>query len=195
MDTRLENTLAKIDNCNRQDPKQEATDDGLYPEALLYGHRMSSMLTQFKPDANAVLQIAARAQHIERWKFPRNTYPKNRAGYLQWRRELGKFHAIRAGEIMLANGYSTDDIAFVRKLLTKQQLKFDDDVQALEDVICLVFIQYYFANFAKTQPEDKLYSIVRKTWAKMSPSGHEAALSLPIDPALLNGLKTILSAS
>ncbi|NCB60081.1 MAG: DUF4202 family protein, partial [Gammaproteobacteria bacterium] len=50
----------------------------------------------------------------------------------------------------------------------------------LEDVICLVFLQYYFAEFAKVHDEAKLIDILQKTWRKMSEAGHQAALSLPL---------------
>ena len=61
--------------------------------ALLYGQRMSAELDRFFPDASDALQIAARGQHVERWKLKRTEYPEGRAGYLAWRKAQGVFHA------------------------------------------------------------------------------------------------------
>jgi hypothetical protein len=55
----------------------------------------------------------------------------------------------------------------------------------LEDVICLVFLEYYLEEFAAKHDEEKLIDIIRKTWNKMSPAGHEAALRLPLSEAML----------
>ena len=33
------------------------------------------MLERFAPDASEVLRLAARCQHIQRWKIPRADYP------------------------------------------------------------------------------------------------------------------------
>jgi len=52
------------------------------------------------------------------------------------------------------------------------------EAQLLEDVICLVFLEHYFAEFAKGHDEEKVIGILRKTWRKMSDRGHEAALKL-----------------
>ncbi|MEE4376841.1 MAG: DUF4202 family protein, partial [Candidatus Competibacteraceae bacterium] len=63
-----------------------------------------------------------------------------------------------------------------------EKLKSDPDVQALEDVICLVFVQHYFSDFAQKHDQDKIIDILRKTWKKMSPEGQVAALELELAP-------------
>jgi hypothetical protein len=65
-------------------------------------------------------------------------------------------------------------------LLQKKKLKRDPETQTLEDVICLVFLQYYLEPFMQKHPEDKLIDILQKTWNKMSEEGREAALNLPL---------------
>ena len=62
--------------------------------------------------------------------------------------------------------------------LKKEILKSDAESQTLEDVICLVFLQYYFTEFTKAHDEAKLIDILQKTWRKMSEAGHQAALKL-----------------
>ena len=191
--SRLQALLTAIDDCNRQDPNLEAVTGQPLPKAFLYGQRMSACLTDFAPKASEALQIAARAQHIERWKIARASYPKNRVGYLQWRRDLGRFHAQRTCELMKPLGYEQDVQDRVTKLLTKRGIKQDPEVQTLEDVICLVFVQFYLLDFAATQETDKLLDIIAKTWAKMSPRGRQCLLTLKIDPVLESTLKKALA--
>ena len=75
-------------------------------------------------------------------------------------------------------GYDDETIGRVRTLLRKRGLKTDPDVQLMEDVICLVFLEHYFHDFAQKHDEEKLISIVQKTWKKMTEKAHEAALQL-----------------
>jgi hypothetical protein len=104
----------------------------------------------------------------------------NREGYLRWRQDLKKFHAKKASAILQDVGYDQETIDTVIFLLEKKQLKKNEDTQCLEDVICLVFLHYYFEPFALKHPEDKTIDILQKTWRKMSPKGREAALKLPL---------------
>jgi hypothetical protein len=71
-------------------------------------------------------------------------------------------------------------IGRVRSLLRMERLKADPEAQALEDVICLVFLENYFAAFAPKHDEEKVIVILRRTWAKMSEKGHAAALGLEL---------------
>ncbi|MEP2530733.1 DUF4202 domain-containing protein [Shimia sp.] len=165
--------LTAIDAANALDPRQ---DEG-QPEALLYGSRMSEEVARLFPDAEDALQIAARGQHIERWTLKRADYPEGRAGYLKWRRDLAGHHATRVGEIMARNGYGSDDIAQVGQMLRKEGIKRNDLVQALEDVICFVFLKWYFAPFAAKHTPEKVVDIVHKTARKMSADARQRALS------------------
>jgi hypothetical protein len=79
-------------------------------------------------------------------------------------------------------GYDDATIQRVQTLLRKERLKRDPEVQCLEDVICLVFLEHYLAAFATQHDEVKVLDILRKTWTKMSPRGHEVALTLPMSP-------------
>lgn len=177
-DPRFINTLQSIDEANRQDPN---LDQG-QPKELLYSERMSQRLAIFESDASELLQIAARGQHIERWTSARSDYPEGRTGYKQWRAELGLYHAKRVGEIMQASGYCEEDCDRAKYLVQKRGLGRDPETQCLEDVICLVFIEHYMADFAAKSgySEDKLIDIIQKTWKKMSEKGHAAALALPL---------------
>ncbi|MBU3261996.1 DUF4202 domain-containing protein [Roseovarius sp. PS-C2] len=169
---RLEQAFAMIDAANAADPTQE---DG-QPAAQLYGQRMSAEMERLFPNASAPLKIAARGQHIERWTLKRKDFPEGRAGYLTWRSELAKHHARRVGGIMQEAGYSEDDAAAAGRMIRKEGIKRDADVQALEDVICFVFLKWYFSPFAGTQDPDKLDRIVAKTARKMSAEGRARVL-------------------
>ena len=82
-----------FDEYNSRDTVREEHEGQTYPKELLYAERMTARLNQFAPDATETLQLAARSQHIGRWEIPRNTYPMDRKGYLQWRNQLKSHHA------------------------------------------------------------------------------------------------------
>ena len=176
---RFERTLAAFDAANREDPHTDHDEQGnAVPKELLYALRMSAVLTWYAPEASEALQLATRCQHIRRWTVPRDSYSMDRQGYLQWRTYLKKFHGEQATKIMQAQGYDEGTIRQVVDLLNKKNLKRDPDMQTLEDVICLVFLQYYLADFMPQHPEEKVVSIIAKTWKKMSDAGHVAALKI-----------------
>ena len=190
-ETRLKEVFRLIDVANLGDPNVDA-DVGGQPRALLYGQRMSGWLEKVCPEASESLKIAARGQHIRRWEVPRDSYPATREGYLQWRTYLYGFHADCVAKLMLEAGYAEPAIDRVKLLLKKRGIKTDAEVQILEDVICLVFLENYFADFAASQDTEKLINIVRKTWAKMSQRGHAFALQLPFPESIRDVLAQAL---
>ena len=177
---RFQITIADIDALNSQDPHMESVNGAKVPKELLYSKRMTNMLQEFCPDASENLKIAVRAQHIQRFTIPREKYSMDRKGYLQWRTELKKFHGEKTEGIMRSNGYDNEAIQKVNDLINKRKLKSDPETQTLEDVVCLVFLQYYFDAFIDkhVEEENKVIDIVQKTWKKMSEKGHAYALSL-----------------
>lgn len=185
--------FAAFDRANAADPNLEDSAEGPQPKELLYGRRMSSFLAELYPEASMELQLATRAQHLERWRIPRKSYPEGRVGYLTWRRDLKAFHAERAAEILRDLGFDEALIARVGALLRKERLKQDPESQALEDVACLVFLTHHFAAFAEGHDDDKLVDILRKTWRKMSDRGRQAALALPLDGKSLQLVETALA--
>lgn len=182
MTNRFETALERFDQANQQDPNKEWFEGNEVPKEWLYGRRMSAWLEKLAPQASEVLQLAARSQHLRRWEIPRSQYPMDRTGYLKWRTELKNFHAEKAADILREAGYEKQVIDRVQELLRKQNLKTDPEMQLLEDVICLVFLEHYFASFSSQHDKEKIVSIVKKTWNKMSPAGHEAALQISIPP-------------
>ena len=175
---RFQAAIERIDAANLEDPNREVWEGQQRPKELLYAQRMSESLENLAPNAPEVVRLAVRAQHIERWRIPRSEYPKDRQGYRRWRTDLGRFHADKAAAILRQVGYGPETVGRVQSLLQKKQLKADPDCQLLEDVICLVFLRYYFADFAEEHDEAKLINILRRTWKKMSPRGQRAALDI-----------------
>jgi hypothetical protein len=173
--------IALFDTANAADPNRETDANGKeWPKELLYAHRMSEMLVRFNSQASEVEHLAVRAQHIERWKTPRDNYPMDRNGYLQWRTGLYKYHAETAGRLMREAGCDDAMIERVKMAVGKKGLKVNAESQTLEDIADLVFIEYYMTMFATKQSgysEEKWLDIIRKTWKKMSERARAFALS------------------
>jgi hypothetical protein len=168
--------LALFDAANAEDPNQ---DEG-QPKELLYGRRMSDMIGRFAPEASEAAQLAVRAQHIQRWKVPRDSYPMTKEGYHAWRTGLYTFHANTAAELMRQAGYDDAMIERVKKAVAKRGIKSNPETQLLEDIADLVFIEHYMLAFAQSKPdydEEKWLGIIRKTWQKMSKDAQAFALS------------------
>ena len=174
--TRFGAATAAFDQANSKDPNRETHEGREVPKEVLYAQRMTTWLDRFEPDAAEVVHLAARSQHIRRWEIPRDEYPMDRAGYKRWRVACARMHAELAGKILTEAGYDDETIQRVQDLLQKKKLKLDPDVQLLEDVICLVFLEHYFADFALKHDEEKLIGIIQKTWKKMSERGREFTL-------------------
>ncbi len=184
MTSQLSAVLSAIDAINSEDPNSTLINGKSQPNELLYGQYMTSCLKQYWSDSSECLQIAVRAQHIKRWHLARKDFPEGKQGYLNWRKELGRFHAQTTKTLMLDNGYNEADAEKTACIIRKEKLKSNQDSQTLEDVACLVFLQYYFDEFAakytKVDNEAKIIRIVQLTWRKMSERGHEIALSLTL---------------
>jgi hypothetical protein len=178
--SRFEDAIRRFDAANAEDPNRSSFEGKPYPKELLYAQRMTEWLKRLAPGASEPLRLAARCQHVRRWEIPRDSFPMDRSGYLAWRKRLYRFHADTAESILRDVGYDDSTIARVRSLLQKEKIKLDPEMQTLEDVICLVFLENYFADFARDRDEQQMLNIIRRTWAKMSQRGHEAALTLTL---------------
>ena len=194
--SRFDRAIARFDAANAADPNVETLDGIARPKELVYAERMTAMLARFAPGAPEVVRLAARCQHIERWKIPRTDYPMDRIGYLQWRKRLNKFHGEVAGRLLREAGYDEATIARVARLLMKEGLKSDAEAQTLEDVVDLVFLEHYLGDFvAKHGDYDaaKFTDILAKTAKKMSARGREAAVALiHAPPELAPLIRTVM---
>ncbi len=180
----LSNTLSAIDEINRQDPNTILANGNSQAKELVYGQQMTACLKQYWPEANELLQIAVRAQHIKRWQLKRTEFAEGKAGYYQWRIAQGKFHAELTASIMLKQGFTNEEAEQCASIIRKENLKTNSDSQTLEDVACLVFLMHYFdefsAKYTEQDNEAKIVRIVQLTWNKMSDEAHDIALSLTL---------------
>lgn len=178
MSDKLTRALESFDAYNAHDPHRETYEGKDYPKELLYGLRMTDQLNRFSPNAPEYLQLAARCQHIGRWEIPRSQYPMDKKGYLQWRNVLKQHHATIAKKILTECQYDSNTVDIVQFLLLKKQLTTNPDTQLLEDIICLVFVEYYLDDFAAKHDDEKVIDILRKTLKKMSHRAIEEAVTL-----------------
>ena len=186
---KLTRAFELFDSYNRQDPHKILWDGNEYPSEYFYALQLHNWVEKLTPNASEALLLASRCQHIGRWKIPREQYPEGKAGYLRWRSDLAKFHASEAETMLKEVGYYESEIREVQHILLKQNLKTDNDVQAMENALCLVFLEFQFEDFMQKHHDEKLVRILQKTWKKMSTPGREAALSLQLSQkakALLN---------
>ncbi|KAL2012939.1 hypothetical protein VTN00DRAFT_464 [Thermoascus crustaceus] len=177
---KFQKALHLIDSAHSEDPNQVTIDGAQVPYELHYANKMTKYLSLRDPYASEILQLAIRAQHLRRWEVPRSSYPMTKPGYFSWRAHLKNRQAELAEKMCLEAGYSSEEAARVAALVRKENLKQDAETQALEDVACLVFLDDQFDEFEREKgyEEEKIVGILRKTWGKMSPRGHELALGI-----------------
>jgi hypothetical protein len=179
---RFAEAIRRFDAANADDPNQEIADGVAHPRELLYAQRLTTWVRRLCPDAPEELLLAARCQHLCRWESPRNSYPMTRPGYLLWRANLKKFHAQKAGEILQAIGYPPDLIQKVQNLNLKKNFPADPLSRVMEDALCLVFLEFQFADLAAKTDDAKTINALQKSWQKMSEAGRAEALKLQFGP-------------
>ena len=177
----LQQLLAAIDRLNTEDPNQSILQGAAQPREVLYANQVSAWVLRLKPDASVWLRIAAHGQHVQRWKISRDRYPRTTAGYLRWRETLKTFHAETVAGLMKQENCSTGDIEHVTALILKRSTADAAELQALEDALCLVFLETQFEELKAKIPDQRMREVVRKTWVKMSEQAHQEALKLPMD--------------
>ncbi len=187
---RLTKALVAFDAANAGDPVREVDSSGTsWPRAVLYGRRMSRTLLSRIDEPSEALQLAARCQHLLRWRYPRSDHPEGRSGYLSWRRDCAQAHRRDAGRILEDCGYDENTVQRVGSLLLKEGLPEDSEAQALEDTACLVFLEYHLQEFGPRVEAGKLERILRRTWAKMSVNARRDALQLEFDSQVQDWLE------
>ncbi|MDB6168856.1 MAG: hypothetical protein JWM88_1720 [Verrucomicrobia bacterium] len=181
-----------IDDAHAGDPARGP--DGRAAE-LAYADHVEAWVARLVPDASALLRLAARCQHLERWTVPRATFPLDRPGYLAWRRSLYVKQAARARELLLAAGVAAAEADDVSTWVSKTGLKTIAGTQALEDAAVLVFLESEISAFAAQHagyPREKFIDILRKTWRKLSPHAREMAGTLNPPPAIAELIREAL---
>jgi len=157
-----------FDAANANDPRVLSVRGADRPWTLGEAELATIWLDALEPDASEPLRLAIRAHHIRRWETPRRSYPEGRAGYLKWRKHLYDIAFDHTATILRDNGYNDATVARVGELMHKRNLRGDAEAQTYEDVLCLVFLESQFNDFAARTDPEKLDGIVAKTLAKMS---------------------------
>ncbi len=187
-DPRLQRAFALIDDANAADPTVVSVHGVSGPKELVHAGLAVEWVRRLRPDAGAALLLAARGHHLRRWTTPRSTYPAGRAGYLRWRNALHEQHARELGELLAAADYDAPTIARAQELVRKDGLGRasapDDDVQTLEDALCLVFLETQFADMAARLEPHVLARVLVKTARKMSAAGLAAVAEVALPPGL-----------
>jgi hypothetical protein len=173
--------FAAIDAANADDPHTIVVRGQRRPKEQAHAELAVEWVHRLDPSASEALLLAARAHHVRRWEVPRSSQPEGRAGYLKWKRGLQQHHADVAAQVLAEVGVDVDTIERVRSLVKKERLKTDPEVQALEDALCLVFIETQFGELTEQLGDDHMVEVVVKTLRKMTAAGREAALGLPLD--------------
>jgi len=187
-EVQFDNALEAFDRYNSNDPNKEYVNGQLVPKELLYSQRMTYRLLKYFPESPAYLQLAARGQHIGRWEIARSQYPLDKKGYFQWRNKLNEHHAEIVERILKNLEFGFQEIEKIKSLIKKKELATSPDTQVLEDVVCLVFLEYYCEAFAAKHDNEKVVDILRKTMKKMS----EKAIRAVADISLSNKIKSMI---
>lgn len=195
MSSKLAQALAAIDAANSADPNVIVYGGEEQPKELCHSHLATEWLDRLAPDATEAQKLAARAHHLRRWEIPRDSYPKDRAGYLRWRTELGRFHAEETAKLLDEAGYDAETIERVKAIIRKRNLKSDPEVQTHEDVLCLVFLSTQLDMLAADLETEKLIEVLAKSLNKMSEEGRQQALRLSLNNAQRGILARALSLS
>jgi hypothetical protein len=182
-----ETARSLIDSVHAADPAR--TGDGRAAE-LAYADNVEKWVLRIVPEADQLLRLAARCQHLERWSVPRSSFPMDRPGYLSWRKSLYVKQAERARQLLTEAGIPPERAADAATWISKTGLRTNPGTQALEDAAVLVFLETEIRAFTAQHaeyPREKFLDILRKTWRKMSPRAQEfaGALDLPAPLAAL----------
>jgi limonene-1,2-epoxide hydrolase len=181
--SRFDDAIAAIDAANADDPTTVTVRGRTGPKEVVHAELVTEWVRRLRPDADETLLLAARAHHLRRWTVPRTSQPAGRAGYLRWRKALQTQHAQELGAILRDAGYDDASITRAQRLVQKLDLGHDDDAQALEDALCLVFLETQLADVAARLEIETLYRVIVRTARKMSDAGRTCIAEVPLVPS------------
>jgi ketosteroid isomerase-like protein len=192
-DERFTRAITAIDAGNADDPNIVTIRARTGPKEVLHAELVTGWVERLRPDASEPLLLAARGHHFRRWTVPRASAPAGRAGYLKWRKSLQQQHARELGELLATAGYDAETVARVQSIVRKEGLAADPEVQALEDALCLVFLETQLDDVVARLDPDTLTRVLVRTAQKMSADGRAAIAGVPIDDRARTMLATALA--
>jgi ketosteroid isomerase-like protein len=178
---RFDRAVAAIDAGNAQDPTVATVRGQTGPKEILHARLVTEWVGRLRPDASVALLLAARGHHYRRWTVPRASAPAGRAGYLRWRKSLQAQHARELGDLLTTAGYDPATVTRVQDIVQKVGLANDPEVQALEDALCLVFLETQLADVVARLDPATLDRVLVRTAQKMSDAGRAAIAEVPLD--------------
>jgi limonene-1,2-epoxide hydrolase len=189
---RFARAIAAIDAGNADDPNVITVRTRTGPKEIIHAELVTEWVERLRPDASEPLLLAARGHHFRRWTVPRASAPEGRAGYLKWRKSLQEQHARELGAILVAAGYDDSTVGRVQSIVRKEHLATDPEVQALEDALCLVFLETQLTDVAARLDPVLLSRVIARTVKKMSAQGIAAIAQVPLDDHARNILAAAL---
>ena len=189
---RFVRAIAAIDAANADDPNIITVRTRTGPKEIIHAELVTEWVERLRPNASEPLLLAARGNHLRRWTVPRASAPDGRAGYLRWRKSLQEQHARELGAILVTAGYDDPTVERVQSIVRKERLATDAEVQALEDALCLVFLETQLTDVAARLDPVLLSRVIARTAKKMSPEGIAAIAQVPLDDHARNILAAAL---
>jgi ketosteroid isomerase-like protein len=190
---RFARAITAIDTGNTDDPNIVTIRARTGPKEVLHAELATEWVERLRSDASEPLLLAARGHHFRRWTVPRSSAPAGRAGYLKWRKSLQQQHARELGELLDTAGYDADTVARVQAIVRKEGLANDAEVQALEDALCLVFLETQLHDIVARLDPETLQRVIVRTAKKMSSAGRAAIAEVPLDESAVTILTSALA--
>ena len=188
---RFARAITAIDAGNADDPNIITVRTRTGPKEIIHAELVTEWVERLRPSASEPLLLAARGHHLRRWTVPRASAPDGRVGYLRWRKSLQEQHARELGAILVTAGYDDATVERVQSIVRKERLASDPEVQALEDALCLVFLETQLTDVAARLDPVLLSRVIARTAKKMSAEGIAAIAQVPLD----DHARTILAAA
>jgi hypothetical protein len=189
----LQHAFNLFDEYNQNDPRWIIWKNEVYPQEYAYALMLNEWVLSLQPASSEELLLASRCQHIGRWEIPRDSYPDGREAYLKWRKDLSQHHARIAGEIMKEALYDGKKINRVMEIILKKRIKQDNEVQIMENALCLIFLEHQYEDLRLKYLEEpeKMVNILYRSLLKMDKHGHAVAKLLPYSS---DGLSLVIKA-
>ena len=190
---KLNHLIDRFLELNSKDPNKIEFEKQEFPREYIYSKWLSKWVHQLIPNPSIALQLASYSQHLKRWEIPRDSFPKDRNGYLKWRTKLYKYHSDEVEKILKEEKVNDDLILEVKSIIEKKNSDTNKDVQLMEDALCLVTLEFQIEEFSKSYSDEKMKDILQKIIKKMSQKGIEEALKLNYSLRVKNLLLSLIN--
>ena len=185
--------LGRID-ANRADPTTIEIDGRLGPKELIHSQMVSAWVESYTSTRvrhcfsplGRTISAAGRSPPL---------VPQAARDIYDGEQTSRRFHANEAVRILTECGYEGVVVSRVREIIRKHNLRNDPEVQALEDALCLVFIETQLKDVADQLQTKVLKNVLKKTWGKMSHKARTYALAMPLIEEIRSTLLSAVSST